>query len=169
MASRPKPAAAASAAAPKLDADGSAEAVSAAADREIGLDAEQAGIETEATGGGGSSPLNGQIAAAVANLDALVTGMGPAQSMAMLDAVMVQSLGLAMQGAIARQQADRVISAAVVSAACARMLEIAGLPTPAPPPASASPPIQPAVAAREPSRAAPRKAASGAPRTRKTA
>jgi hypothetical protein len=82
---------------------------------------------TASSGLGGDTPLNDQPPAAAADLAALTVGMSPAQSMALLDTALAQALGQAMHNAVLRQHADRVVSQALVSAACARLLEHASL------------------------------------------
>ena len=48
--------------------------------------------------------VNDQIVDAVANVVTLSSGQAPAQAFAMLDAVMTDSLGMAMYNAVSRQQ-----------------------------------------------------------------
>lgn len=66
--------------------------------------------------------LNSQTVESAAVIDTLVTGLTPAASFAILDAVMTETLGLAMQNAVARQQSAGLIASAAVSAACARIV-----------------------------------------------
>lgn len=181
MASPPKPPTAAAAKAAAQPDDGAttkaAEQASAAAEKahaETDTPFEEKDVLAESVNAAGGDPLNGQAAAAVANVDFLVAAMSPAQSLAMLDAVMVQTLGLAMQNAVLRQQADRVVSAAVISAACGRMLEIAGLPPiiippPAPPPPLARVRPVPASATKPTVRKTPGGVKAAGSKTRKTA
>lgn len=82
---------------------------------------------TQAPESDGGSPLNDQTSAATADLSALMVGLSPSQSMALLEATVAQTLGQAMHNAVLRQQADRVVSQALISAACARLLERASL------------------------------------------
>ena len=60
----------------------------------------------------------------------------------MLDAVMVETLGMAMHNAVSRQQGAGMISSAAVTAACARMLSMP-FPMPPPPPPPPPPVVQP--------------------------
>jgi hypothetical protein len=82
---------------------------------------------------------NTRIVDSVTGAATLLTGQSPSQAFAMLDAVMVETLGMAMYNAVNRQQNAGMTSAAAVTAACARML---GAPFPAPPPPP--PPAPPA-------------------------
>ena len=79
--------------------------------------------------------VNSQITDAVSAINALITGMQPSSSAAMLSLAATQSAALALQNAVARQQADAVTNSAAVVATCARLLG-AGAPLAA----TASPP-----------------------------
>jgi hypothetical protein len=83
--------------------------------------------------------VNSQIVDSVTNVVTLLSSQAPSQSFGMLDAVMAETLGMAMHNAVSRQQGASVISSAAVTAACARML-MARLPGPLPPD-PAPPPI----------------------------
>jgi hypothetical protein len=78
---------------------------------------------------------NSRIVDSVSSVVTLVTGESPAQSFGMLDAVMAETLGMAMHNAVMRQQAASMVSSAAVTAACAKMLQTpyAILPPPDPP------------------------------------
>lgn len=129
----PTVAKAAAAAASKID-DAHAQASRATAGAAIG----------SGSGAANTSTLNSQITDAAATVDLLTTGFGPSQSMAILDVTLAQTLGLAMQNAVLRQQADRVVSQALISAACARILHHAIPPFEllVPPPPSAPTPAR---------------------------
>ncbi|MGJ5083181.1 RebB family R body protein [Bradyrhizobium sp. HKCCYLS3013] len=82
--------------------------------------------------------VNGQIIDSTTGVVTLLTGQSPSQAFGLLDAVMVETLGMAMHNAIGRQQGASVIGSAAVTAACAKMLSV---PLPiAPPPAPKPPP-----------------------------
>lgn len=79
--------------------------------------------------------VNSQIVDSVANVVTLTGGTAPAQAFAMLDTVMIETLGMAMYNAVSRQQGASMIGSAAVTAACAKMLGTPfGSPPPAPPP-----------------------------------
>ncbi|MDR3419515.1 MAG: RebB family R body protein [Nevskia sp.] len=86
--------------------------------------------------------VNSQIVDSVSSVGTLITGQSPAQSFGMLDAVLLETLGMAMHNAVNRQQGGSVIGAAAVAAACARML---GAPLPLQPPPPPGPPPTPPV------------------------
>lgn len=88
--------------------------------------------------------VNSQIVDSVTNLATLVTGQAPSQAFAMLDAVMVETLGMAMYNAVSRQQNAGMVSNAAVTAACARILNtFAAVPEPPPPPVPTPPVVEP--------------------------
>lgn len=76
--------------------------------------------------------VNHQITDSVTQVDTGVVGNAPAQTTAMLDAVMAESIGMAMYNAVTAQHNAQMVSSAAVAAACARMLKSPGaLPQPA--------------------------------------
>lgn len=77
-----------------------------------------------------TSSLNSQAVEAAAVIDTLVTGLTPAASFAILDGVVTETLGLAMQNAVARQQSGGTIAQAALSAACARIVAAIAAPPP---------------------------------------
>ncbi|MGY3451899.1 RebB family R body protein [Bradyrhizobium sp. USDA 4353] len=87
--------------------------------------------------------VNSQIIDSTTGVVTLLTGQSPSQAFGLLDAVMVETLGMAMHNAIGRQQGASVIGSAAVTAACAKMLAvpfpIAPPPVPKPPPPSVDP------------------------------
>lgn len=92
--------------------------------------------------------VNNQIMDATTGIIALLTGQAPSQSFGMLDAVMVETLGMAMHNAVHRQQNASMVNSAAVTAACAKMLAVPfpappPPPTPAPPPPGSPPPVAP--------------------------
>jgi len=98
-----------------------------------------------------NSTVNSQITDSISQVVTLLTGQAPSQSFGMMDAVMLETLGMAMHNAVTRQQYAHMTSTAAVTAACAKMLQapfpIAPPPPPAPPPAVhplAHPPDAPA-------------------------
>ncbi|MDQ0462814.1 hypothetical protein QO010_000562 [Caulobacter ginsengisoli] len=92
----------------------------------------------DATDSGGT--VNSQIVDATTLVDTLVTGLTPGASFALLDAVMTETIGLAMQNAVTRQQSAGLVTSAAVSAACAR---IAGAVQPPPLPLPPQPAPEP--------------------------
>jgi len=79
--------------------------------------------------------LNTQIVDSVAAANFINIGGAPAGAQALLDAVMSETLGMAMHNAVMRQQANSVVSSAATTATCARILQTGGgaPPPPAPP------------------------------------
>jgi len=96
--------------------------------------------------------VNSQIIDAVSSVVALSTGQAASQALGMLDAVLLETLGMAMYNAVNRQQGAGMISSAAITAACAKMLAAPfpiapPPPTPGPPPEVKplpGPPLQPA-------------------------
>jgi threonine aldolase len=92
-----------------------------------------------------TTSLNSQALEGAATVDALVAGLTPSATFALLDGVLTETLALAMHNAVARQQTGGVIAQAAVSAACARIAASAdplpepGLQPPPPPPQEANP------------------------------
>ncbi|WP_247884916.1 RebB family R body protein, partial [Azospirillum formosense] len=66
--------------------------------------------------------VNTQVIDATSDIVTLLTGQSPAQSFAMLDAVMVETLGMAMHNAVHRQQNPGMGNSPAVTAPCAKML-----------------------------------------------
>ncbi|MEA1672211.1 RebB family R body protein [Nitrospirillum sp. BR 11163] len=91
--------------------------------------------------------VNSQVVDSVADVVTLLTGQAPSQAFGMLDAVMVETMGMAMHNAINRQQGAGMIGSAAVAAACARLLSMPiAVPPGPPPPAPQDPPPPPVVA-----------------------
>ncbi len=130
---------------PPPEADPAPEADAAAP--KIALD----DVDSDGAGPYTPSAINSQILSGVIDADVLALGLAASQSQAMLDAVMGQTLGLAMHNAVVRQQADRVVSQALISVACARMVERVGfaIGTATPPPPVAPKPAAPSKPAAE--------------------
>lgn len=88
--------------------------------------------------------VNDQVVDSVNSVNTLLAGQSPAHAFAMLDTVMVETLGMAMYNAVNRQQNAGMVNSAAVTAACARMLNAyPPVPLPEPPPALPPPTIQP--------------------------
>ena len=85
--------------------------------------------------------VNSQIVDSVSSVVTLSTAQSPSQAFGMLDAVLLETLGMAMYNAVNRQQSAGMIGSAAVTAACAKMLS-APFPFTPPPPA---PPVPPPV------------------------
>lgn len=98
--------------------------------------------------------VNSQIVDSVSSVVALNGGTAPAQAFAMLDTVMIETLGMAMYNAVSRQQGASMIGSAAVTAACAKMLGTPfGICAPTPP---APPPPEPAPTGVQPLPPAPK-------------
>ncbi len=67
--------------------------------------------------------VNDQIVESVADVVTLNSGHAPAQSAAMLDVVMAETMGMSMYNAVSRQQASSMVGSAAVTSACAKMLQ----------------------------------------------
>ncbi len=67
--------------------------------------------------------VNDQITDAVTQGIAAVLGHAPAESSAMLDAVMAETLGMSMHNAVTAQHNMQMVSAASVTATCARIIQ----------------------------------------------
>jgi hypothetical protein len=80
--------------------------------------------------------VNSQILDSTTGVITLLSGQAPSQAFSLLDAVMAETLGMAMHNAVSRQQGAGVISSAAVTAACAKMLVV---PFPILPPLPISP------------------------------
>ena len=92
---------------------------------------------TDTTSDQGS--VNDRVTDSVSSVTTLLTGQSPSQAFGMLDAVMAETLGMAMHNAVGRQQGAGMVSSAAVTAACAKMLQ-AQVPQPVPTPPSPPPP-----------------------------
>lgn len=103
--------------------------------------------------------VNSQIVDSVADVVTLTGGHAPAHAFGMLDAVMVETMGMAMYNAVSRQQGSSMIGSAAVTAVCAKMLNAPFalpprpapvVPAPKPPHVNPLPPVaeQPWVAIR---------------------
>ncbi|MCY1647034.1 RebB family R body protein [Caulobacter sp. SL161] len=95
--------------------------------------------------------MNNQILSTATTADLLALGLAKPESAAFLDAMTSQALSLAMQNAVARQQADRIVSQALISAACANLLARAGVPSPHTPPLAAAPAVPAKASTEQPS------------------
>src|SRR4051794_11118315 len=81
--------------------------------------------------------VNSQIKESVNYANYNVLGNAPSQSNSMLDALMAETIGMAMYNAVNTQHNSQMISSAAVTAACAKMLKVQAvpwIPAPAPPP-----------------------------------
>jgi hypothetical protein len=67
--------------------------------------------------------VNDQIVESVADVVTLNSGHAPAQSAAMLDIVMAETIGMSMYNAVSRQQSSSMVGSAAVTSACAKMLQ----------------------------------------------
>ncbi len=80
----------------------------------------------------GENTINDQIIDSVDFVNNTNMGVSPSQTMAMLDAVMAETIGMAMHNAVTTQQNGQMIGNASVTATCAKILSV--------PLAKASPP-----------------------------
>lgn len=87
--------------------------------------------------------VNSQVMDSVSSIVSLSTAQSPAQSQGMLDAVFLETLGMAMYNAVNRQQNAGMVSAAAVTAACAKMLATPFRILPPPPPTPPAPEVNP--------------------------
>jgi len=88
---------------------------------------------------------NSQVIDAVTSLSALTAGVAPSQAQALLGAVLTETIGMLMHGAINRQQSAGMMNAAATTSACAKILAVVppAPPPPPPPPAPAPPAVAP--------------------------
>ncbi|SHK25984.1 Killing trait domain-containing protein [Desulfatibacillum alkenivorans DSM 16219] len=68
--------------------------------------------------------VNSQITDAVTQLNAMMVGESPPQSMAMINAVMADTMGMALHNAVSTQHHAQMIGGASTTSTCARMLGI---------------------------------------------
>jgi len=68
--------------------------------------------------------VNDQIIDSVVETSASVLGSAPAQTTGMLDALMTETLGMAMHNAVTTQHNSQMVTTAAITAACGRMLKI---------------------------------------------
>jgi hypothetical protein len=83
--------------------------------------------------------VNSQIVDSVSSVVTLATGQSASQAFGMLDAVMLETLGMAMHNAVHRQQSSGMINGAAVTATCAKILATP-IGQPSPPPKKPDPP-----------------------------
>jgi hypothetical protein len=86
--------------------------------------------------------VNAQIVDSVADVVTLSAGIAPAHGAAMLEAILSETLGMAMYNAVSRQQSSSTIGSAATTSACAKMLSVPiapPRPAPLPPPAPTNP------------------------------
>ena len=96
--------------------------------------------------------VNSQIVDSVADVVTLTGGHAPAHAFGMLDAVMVETRGMAMYNAVSRQQGGSMIGSAAVTAVCAKMLNAPFTlpPKPSPPLPPKPPHVHPLPPVQEP-------------------
>jgi hypothetical protein len=105
--------------------------------------------------------MNTRIIDSVTANAVLLTGQAPTQSFGILDTVMSETLGMSMHNAVMRQQADGMVGAAAMTAACAKMLQSNGVfappkfPPPPPEPLHPSSRIPPPIPPEPPPAPAP--------------
>lgn len=85
--------------------------------------------------------VNDQVVDSVNSVTTLMSAQSPSHAFAMLDTVMVETLGMAMYNAVNRQQNAGMVSSAAVTSACARMLNAYPPYTPPPVPPAPTPPV----------------------------
>lgn len=86
--------------------------------------------------------LNAQIVDSVDFANQTVIGHSASHSASMLDALMAETIGMAMHNATNAQHNAQMISSAAVTAACARMLKVQPVPWVPPPAAAANPTVK---------------------------
>src|SRR5947209_574108 len=75
--------------------------------------------------------VNNQIIDSVKQTAIAVLGQAPAQTTGMLDAVMTETIGMAMYNAVTTQHNSQMVASAAIAATCARMLRVpSALPLP---------------------------------------
>jgi len=79
--------------------------------------------------------VNAQIVDSVLQTTASVLGSAPSQTTGMLDALMTETLGMAMYNAVTTQHNSQMVTSAAVTAACSRILKVSGAPMIPPKPA----------------------------------
>jgi hypothetical protein len=72
------------------------------------------------------STVNSQITDSVSQSSAATIGQAAAESFAILDVVMAETLGMGMHNAVSAQHGMQLVSSAAVTATCARMLGAEG-------------------------------------------
>ena len=90
--------------------------------------------------------LNEQIKDSVEYTNHTVLGHAPSHSTSMLDALMAETIGMAMYNAVNTQHNAQLVSSAAVTATCAKMLKVPSMPWLAQPLAAVIPPIVTSVA-----------------------
>jgi hypothetical protein len=86
---------------------------------------------------------NDFIYASVADLQKLLAGNAGAQSFAILNNVMAETIGMSMHNAVTAQQNAQMLNSATTTSTCARILASMGVqppPPPAPTPPAPTPP-----------------------------
>lgn len=86
--------------------------------------------------------VNDQTVDAVSQVSTMLIGNSAPQAMGLLDVTGAESMGMSMHNAVSSQHNSQISSAAAVTAACAKMLQINN-DGPAQPPAPATPPPPP--------------------------
>ncbi|WP_445946272.1 RebB family R body protein [Shewanella sp.] len=76
------------------------------------------------------SSVNDQVTDSVSQIQMLLTGGAPAQSMGMLDVAGTETIGMSMFNAITAQQNSQTSAGAALNASCAKILRTETLPHP---------------------------------------
>lgn len=76
------------------------------------------------------SSVNDQITDSVSQINALLTGGAPSQSMGMLDVTSTETMGMSMFNAVTAQQNSQTAAGAALTASCAKMLRTESIPEP---------------------------------------
>lgn len=89
--------------------------------------------------------VNDQTVDAVSQVSTMLIGNSAPQAMGLLDVTGAESMGMSMHNAVSSQHNSQISSAAAVTAACAKMLQVNSEGTPAPEqePKSTPPPFMP--------------------------
>ncbi|ADZ91951.1 RebB family R body protein [Marinomonas mediterranea] len=77
------------------------------------------------------SSVNDQVTDAVSQINTLMTGGAPSQSMGMLDVTGTETIGMSMFNAVTAQQNAQTSATAAITASCAKMLRTDTTPPPA--------------------------------------
>lgn len=82
---------------------------------------------------------------AMADVQQLLKGTASSQSMAMLNNVMAETIGMSMHNAVTAQHNAQMLNSATTTSTCAKILSVMGgkTPPPPPPPPVTTPPATP--------------------------
>ena len=82
---------------------------------------------------------NDYILSSVTDVQQLLKGSANSQSVAMLNNVMAETIGMSMHNAVTAQHNAQMLNSATTTTTCARILSVMGAQPPAPPPPGNAP------------------------------